>query len=258
MMLFLFGLPCGMLAGLTGIAAGVVAQPLLRFLLGLRGSRLVGSALAVTFFAALSAVLSYSQHRFIDWGYAVYFVIGQTVGAVVAQRFVKRFPQVSGLNWLWASVVVAIGLAMCVQGAGGYQLWRHHLVHLEDGLGEAILYMTVVPVLTGFASGVMRLGGVLTVPAAMYALGAAAPVAQGIAIVVLLIASLPAVLAHGARRDLEPASATWMSLGAIFGGLVGAFYAVSPGLTWAHLTLIYGIALMLIGLSLLWRTPDAG
>lgn len=256
MLLFLFGLPCGLLAGLTGMAAGVAAGPLARFLLGLKAGRANGAALTVTFFAALSAILSYSQHGFIVWTYVVVLVIGQAAGALLAQKLVTRYPRLLTQNWLWATLVVAIGLVMCAQGAGTWHL-HFSLLPSSSGLPAIILTVSGLAVLIGLASGVMGLGGVFTVPAVLLLGGPAQQVAQGIAIGVLLIASLPGVLAHGARRDLEPASATWMSLGAIFGGLVGAFYAVSPGLTAGHLMLIYGVLLTVLGLSILWRSPDS-
>ena len=256
MLLFLFGLPCGLLAGLTGLAAGVVAGPLARFLLGLKANRLSGVTLTVTFFAALSAILSYSQHGFIVWAYVLVLVIGQAAGALLAQKLVTRCPKLLAQNWLWAALVVAIGLALCAHGVG---VWHFQFTLLpgHSGLAALVVTLTCLAVLIGLASGVMGLGGVFTVPALLLVGGLSQQAAQGIAIAVLLIASLPGVLAHGARRDLEPASATWMSLGAIFGGLVGAFYAVSPGLTAGNLTVIYGVVLTVLGLSILWRNPDS-
>lgn len=260
MLLVLFGLPCGLVAGLTGIGASVVVQPLLRFLLGLRDVRLIGTTLAVTFFAALSAVLAYAQHGYVRWVLAVVLVLGQTIGAIWGQRLLASRPALARAQWLWAAIVVAVGLAMCWDGLRGAP--GAHGRAFAFGLPVASSHRLVVglglAMLVGVLSRVMGLGAVLILPAAIYGLGLTPQAAQGTAIVALVLASLPGLLARAGRGEVEPQASTWMSVGAILGGLVGAFYAVSPGLTAAHLTLIDGIVITLLGASLLWRTEAAG
>ena len=53
----------------------------------------------------------------------------------------------------------------------------------------------------GLVSRVFGLGGVFIVPAAIYGLGLPPHTAQGTALVVLALASLPGVLAHARRGD---------------------------------------------------------
>jgi len=250
--LFVVGLPCGILTGLTGMGASVVVQPLLRYLLGLRAPRLAATALVITSVAALGALVSYAQHGQVQWLLAVLVLAGQTVGALLGQRAVLRAPSLLRLRWLWALLVVALGLAMCYYA-------RHMGLHTHfgallplPGLGFAGAAL-IAAVLAGILSAWTGLGGALIVPVLLFAADLSPLAAQGTAIVTLLLASLPGALVHGARREAEPQAGTWMSLGAVIGGLVGAYFAVSGALTAPQLVFVYGALLSLLGLSLLRR-----
>jgi uncharacterized membrane protein YfcA len=102
---------------------------------------------------------------------------------------------------------------------------------------------------------VAEVGGVLVVPAAEYLLHLPPLVAQGTALVVLMLAALPGLAIYASRRDVEVQSASWMSFGALIGGLIGAYYAVHmrPVL----LVAIFGIALIVLGFSIFFRKPPA-
>ncbi len=251
-MLFVVGLPCGLLTGLTGMGASVIVQPLLRYLLGLRAPRLAATALVITSVAALSGALSYVQQGQVNWLLAVLVLAGQTVGALLGQRAALSAPDLVRLRWLWALLVVALGLAMCYYG-------RH--------LGVEIVSLAAFPklplsflgfafgaaVLAGVLSAWTGLGGALIVPVLLFAADLSPLAAQATAIATLLLASLPGALVHGLRHEVEPQAGTWMGLGAVFGGLVGAFYAVSHALSSAQLVFVYGAILALLGVSLLRR-----
>lgn len=250
------GLPCGILTGLTGIGASVVAQPLLRYLLGLRAPRLAATALVVTGLAALGATLSYAQHGHVAWLLAGLVLVGQTGGALLGGRLLLRVPRLLDLRPLWAVLVVVLGLAMCWQA-------RHMGLHAsslalftlaQSGRWGAALAASVIAGVLGAWTG---LGGALIVPVLLFAAGLPPLAAQGTAIVTLLLASVPGGLVHSAGRTVEPRAGAWMGAGAMLGGLVGAFYAVSHALTAPQLVFIYGALLLGLGASLLRRTGDA-
>lgn len=258
MLLFFCGVPCGAFTGLTGMGTSVLVQPLLRYLLALKGTRAGATALVVTFFAAFTGILSYAQHNDIRGGTAVMLAVGQLLGAAWGQRLTAAVPRLARWNLAWAVLVILIGLTMCAHALGfaskGLPGQDWSLVSLPvTGLwyGVGVLVTSVV---VGLASRVISLGGVLLVPAELYILHFTPQAAQGTALLVLAFASLPSVLIHVQRRDLEPQSATWMSVGGVFGALLGAFCAVRV-LSAEWLVLIYGVVLTLTGLSLLWRRP---
>lgn len=251
MILFLFGLPLGVLSGLTAVAGSVFAVPAVRSLLGLRPARAVGVGLAVTFFAALASILSYAQHGFVFAWLALLLAVFQVLGAAWGERLAARLPALDRLPWLWGTVIVLGALAMLAQGLGllgPHAPWRAGFAHPAWFYPAAAL----VAVLVGLISRVLGLGGVLMVPAAIYALGMPPHAAQGTALVVLALASLPGMLIHARRGDVEVHAATWLSAGAVFGGLSGALWAVTS-LTDRSAVVLFGAVLLVSGLMVLWR-----
>lgn len=251
LILFLFGLPLGMLTGLTAIAGSVFAVPVVRSLLGLRPSRAVGVGLAVTFFAALASLVSYGQHGFILVGLAVLLAFFQIVGAAWGERLAVRLPGLDKLPWLWGTLVTAAGLAMAAHGLrllGVAPMWA---IGFHS---HAWFYplAAVLAVAVGLISRVIGLGGVLMVPAAIYGLGLPPHIAQGTVLVVLALAGLPGMLIHARRGDVEPQAATWLSAGAVFGGLSGALWAVTT-LTDHGALILFGAIMVVLGLMMLWR-----
>ena len=255
LILFLYGLPLGMLTGLTAIAGSVFAVPAARSLLGLRPARAVGTGLAVTFFAAFASLLSYAQHHYVYFGLALLMTVFQVVGAAWGERVATRFPGLERLGWLWGTLVAVGGVAMLAQGMG---YWHAPVPRFGTGLGGAIFYAVaaLLAALVGLGSRVIGIGGVLLVPAVIYGLGLTPHAAQGTALVVLALAGLPGMLIHARRGDVEPQGATWLSVGAVFGALSGALWAV--GLPDRILLLLFGLMAALLGVLRLWRreTPS--
>jgi len=249
--LFLFGLPLGVLSGLTATASSVFAVPAVRSLLGLRPTRAVGVGLAVTFFAALASILSYAQHGYVFAWLALLLAVFQVVGAACGERLVARLPALDRLPWVWGTMIVLGGLAMLAQGLGflgPHAPWHAGFTHHLWFYPAAALLAAAV----GIISRVLGLGGVLMVPAAIYGLGMPPQAAQGTTLVVLVLASLPVMLIYVRRGDVEPQSATWLSAGAAFGGLAGALWAVTS-LTDRSAVVLFGSVLLVAGLIILWR-----
>ena len=252
LLLFLFGLPLGLLTGLTGTAASVFAVPGVRSLLGLHPARAIGTSLVVTFFAALASVLSFAQHDFLRGWLALALLVGLSVGKVLGQR-VGRVPP---LNWLWGTLLAAAGLAMIAQGLGFLpSIVGHSLLTIVAP--HTFLFLVVALLLTlvlGAISHWMGLGAELLVPLEIYALGQSPHLAIGTAILVLVLASLPGVLLLLSRRQIEPQSATWLSFGGLLGGLAGAAWAVSLSNTF--LVVLFGLLLAVLGVLRLWRREE--
>ena len=250
--LFLFGIPLGLLPGLTGVSGSVFGVPAVRKLLGLRPARAVGVGLAIAFFAAAAAILSYAQNSEVLWGLALLLFVFQTLGALLAERLLQSQPRLERLSLLWGGLVIGGGLVMLAHGTGHLHLSIPNAMHTAAWYGLA----AVVAVAVGLGSRILGLGGVFLIPAAIYALGLSPHTAQGTALVVLALASLPSLLAHARRGDVETQSATWLSGGAILGALTGALLAVTR-LTDAELLTLFGLVLCVLGVQVLSRTEIA-
>ena len=225
--LFLFGLPAGVLTGLTAIGSSVVLAPGVRWLLGLRPARTGATALAATGFAAFAGLLSYGLHGHVRWGLALLLTFAQVVGAGWGARLVARAPVLLRLHLLWAVLTTAAGLALAAQGRQVLhgQPWTGPLFGLSPHGFGYFCWAFVVAALVGVVSRVVELGGVLLVPAEIYLLHLPPHLAQGTALVVLLLAALPGILIYARRGDLEPQATVWLSVGGVFGALAGAFWA---------------------------------
>ena len=253
--LFLIGVPLGLLTGLTAISGSVFGVPAVRKLLGLRPARAVGVGLTLAFYAAVAGILSYAQHSDILFWLALLLFVFQTLGALIAERLLRTQPRLERLTTVWGSLVIAGGVVMLAHGFGF--LHKPHLPfaitsHRIEFYGLAALLAAAV----GLVSRVFGLGGVLIVPAAIYGLGLTPHVAQGTALVVLAVASLPGVLAYARRGDWESQSATWLSAGAALGAMTGALVAVTD-LTDAALLVLFGTVLAVLGMQMLWRKGTA-
>ena len=249
--LFLVGVPLGLLTGLTAISGSVFGVPAVRKLLGLRPARAVGVGLTLAFFAAVAGILSYAQHGDVLWRLVPALLVFQTLGALLAERLLQAQPRLERLPTLWGSLVIVGGLAMAAHGFGF--LPGPHLPHAITSRGiEFYALASILALAVGLISRVFGLGGVFLVPAAIYGLGLTPHAAQGTALVVLAIASLPGVLAYARRGDWEAQSATWLSAGAVLGALTGALFAVTK-LTDAALLIIFGLVLIVLGVQILWR-----
>jgi uncharacterized membrane protein YfcA len=255
--LFLVGLPCGVFTGLTGIGTSVLILPLLAYLLALRGAKAGGTALAVTFCAALTGMLSYGLHHDVRWGLAVVMTVGQVIGAIYGQRLGERFPSLSTPNLVWPILVILAGLAMSATAVGWPKpgVPGHDWALLPFLPTHGLLYWAaafVLAFLVGLVSRVMAFGGVLLVPVEIYALHLTPQAAEGTALFVLLLASLPGMLIQARKGEIASQSATWISVGAIFGALTGAYYAAAV-FSSLLLVLILGVVLIGLGLGMLWR-----
>jgi uncharacterized membrane protein YfcA len=255
-LLFLCGLPCGVFTGLTGIGTSVLLMPLLGFLLGMRGSRASGVTLAVTFFAALTGMLSYGLHHEVNAVLAVLLAVGQFVGAICGQRIAIRWPVLARPNIGWTLLIILIGLGMMANALG----WPHAglpatgaFSHPSIGArwlfwGEALATALIV----GLVSRIIAFGAILLVPAEIYLLHLPIQAAAGTALLVLLLASLPGMLIHARQGEVDPRAGTWISAGAVLGTLIGAYYG-AVRVPSAMTLLVYGVVMIAVGLGMLWR-----
>jgi uncharacterized membrane protein YfcA len=250
LILALVGVPCGVLTGLTGIGNSVVLLPLLRWLIALKGQPLSGTTLTIMFFSAMTGLLAFGQNHDVLWLMGVALIVGYIPGAILGSRFIPPGKTGANLRPLWAVLTIGLGFFMVAHG-----------FHL--GPGERIVFggprnlsglslygvTFLVGLVVGLISRIADLGGTLMVPALIYLLREPARAAEGTALFVLLIASLPGALRYGAVRQLDSRATIWVSFGAVIGALLGSREAILLRAETA-LIFLYGIALVLIGLGM--------
>jgi uncharacterized membrane protein YfcA len=249
LILTVVGIPCGFLTGVSGIGSSSLVGTLVRYLLGLRDSRANGAALLTTVAATLGCLIAYTQHHAAPWLLAIIVTVGQIFGAAFGQRYKSQSSSVVFLRPVLAVLVTGLGIVMMVTRA-------HYTPLLKITGLELYPCGLVVGVVIGLISGILDIGGVLTVPAALYLLGLPVLVCQGLSILILLVASsLPAVV-YFTSSAIEARSASWLPFGAIFGALMGAYYATSR-FSPSFLIDFDGLAIALFGLYHLFNRPKA-
>jgi hypothetical protein len=254
--LAIFGFPTGVVTGMTGMGNSVFLLPLQRWLLGLKGHALSGTTLVIMTFTALSSLLAYIQYGAVHWLLGIVFDIGSILGVVAGTRIAAHSgARLSKLRPFWALLAVAIGTVMLMQGYHVRQvahLWLAMPIHHPNDLAAGLLS----GVLVGLVGRISDLGGVLSVPCLIYFVRLSPIDAQGTALFCVLLASLPTAIIYSTRNAVEPTSSVGMSVGAVFGGLIGSRAACSGMLSPNALLSVYGIVLVAIGLSVVPRKAE--
>ncbi len=248
------GVPCGLLTGLTGMTNSFIVVPLLGWLVGIKDSRLIGSALAVTTFSALTGILAYTQMSAIDLGKTIAIAFGFLIGAAWGQRAGADKPKASQVGRATGAALGAViaGL-MLAEGFG--RLHMHPLLY-DAFRPSAIGYVSaiILGVVTGFFGRVLDLAGLLIVPGLYFVAGSSMLAAQGSAVAILLLNSIPAAMAYARNGVSDPRSSVWVSFGALFGALAGSQAAAMRHHD-REMLVVYGVVmLVMLGIRLL-STP---
>lgn len=219
--LIVVGVPCGVLTGLTGMTNSYIVTPLLNWLAGVKSVRLIGSTLAVSSFSALTGILAYAQLNCVEPGMTIGVALGFLAGAAYAQRAGAGRPGGAALGRaIGSGAATALALLMILNAHG---LIRFHVLagaafHSPWWFASAIILGAVA----GIAGRVLDLAGFLIAPGMYYIAGSSMIAAQGSAVAILLVNSIPATFAYARRGFTEPRTAVWVSVGALFGALGGS------------------------------------
>jgi len=240
------GLILGAVMGMLGGGGGVLAVPLLVFVLDLPVDEATTLSLAVVLVAAVAALVPHTRAGTVRWRQGLVFGAVGAAGAIAGSLASSRVPERLLLAG-FALLVLAAGVAM-LRGAGAGQ---RPTVDQDDpdwrpSWGRIALMATLVGLATGFF-GVG--GGFLVVPALILALRMPMHEAAATGLVVIMI---NAVVSLGTRAA-DNAAVDWTLLGglagaAAVGGVLGALLARGiPGIVLRRLfgALMLGVATFL-------------
>jgi uncharacterized membrane protein YfcA len=249
---------------MTGVGIGVLLLPMVGYLLGKRSLRHPGTVEVVSLVASLAGLVAYTQNGYIAWLLALILLTSQIIGAAAAQRAGLTARARPGALKLGAVVSIALGL-LIVAASRHHFAWLSAHAHLavDSRFYSMLRRPSFYPqaALVGFIAGVISeafdLGGLLLPMAVTFGLGLPPQWAQGtsLAAMVPLYALMIPLRAQGGL--IEPQPASWISLGALFGALLGGQWAANA--LSGHDLLIASAALYcLVGIiRFLQTTPKA-
>lgn len=269
------GIFVGTYGTLVGLGGGFLLVPAF-LLLGFDPKTAAGTSLAVVCANGFSGTLSYLRQRRVDVPTAVLFAVagipGAWLGALIDQWIPERlFFGVFGALLAWAGIKL---LAPQGQSAGDLEAGRrraeeprpnvgpeHRPGYIDrdfvDAMGERHIYRyhaasgTAVAVTAGFIASALGIGGGLVqVPAMVYAFGFPTHIAIATSQMTIAVTALVGTVSHARFGDVRWPIAILVGLGAIVGAQIGS--RIAKRVSAAPLMRLLAIAVILTAAKLLW------
>jgi uncharacterized membrane protein YfcA len=247
MLTLFWGIAIGLVLGLLGGGGGMVAIPVLIYILHYPFRVAVGSSLALVLFGAIPAILLYWRKRQIDFSAALIMGVGGALGSTLGSRLSAFVPR-EALLWLLIVLMVLSAWNMLNPKST-----------VDNGTlpsppsGRNPWKLVLAGFLVGILTGLVGVGGgFLLVPVLMFLGGFNPRVAIATS---LLVIGVNAVFGTAGYLSIIPRSEPdflWLVLGCVLGSIAG--FLISFRVSESHLK--KGFGLLLIGLiSLLALFP---
>jgi uncharacterized membrane protein YfcA len=209
-----FSLAVGAVLGLLGGGGGILAVPLLVYIVGV-GARpaIAMSLLLVGATSALGALLA-ARAKLVQWRLGALFGAGSMVGAFAGGRFAAFIPESVLLGGL-ATVMLATALAML----------RARPLTPRVARDAALVRVLPVGALVGLVSGVVGAGGgFLIVPALTMLAGMALRQAIGTSLFIIALQSFAGFAGHIGHVTLDARLVAFMTAAAMIGVYAGSAF----------------------------------
>lgn len=242
--LLVIGLTAGVLGGLLGIGGGVFIVPALVFFLAFSQHRAQGTSLAIVLALSLSSVIAYSYYQSVNLLVAGEIAIGGVLGAMIGGTIVAKIKN-KQLRRLFSLFMVAAAIKMIYDGCMGHT-GHAGAVALVSGLSlSGALLGLGTGLLAGFLSSLLGVGGgIVMVPMITMFLGFSQQQAQGISLAAMMPIAFTGMLKHHKLGNVEFKVATWVTLGAVVGAVIGS--KLAHILNGGTLKLAFGIFLIVM------------
>jgi len=225
LLLFSAGAGVGFLSGLLGIGGGIVMFPLLMYLppaLGLEPldvKSITGLTMAQGFFASLSAMLFYNQHRLVNRPLVLSLGLSLALSSLAGSLLSSR---VSDSSILFIFGILAVIAAVMMFLPRSYARDES----TEDGVSFNRGLAVLIGILLGFFLGLLGQGGAfIIIPVLLYILRIPLRVAVGSMLAIGVFSATAGMVGKAVTGQVPYLMALVMLLGAIpfarLGGVVG-------------------------------------
>lgn len=249
--LSLVGLLAGVMSGMFGIGGGVVIVPLLVTVGGMGLKEANGSSLAALLLpVGILAVIAYMKEGLINLKAGIFIALGLASGVAVGALLALDLP-VETLKRLYGIFLIFVSYKFLVNTKFWNKSTPSHPVIKKEKIGKYWQFL-----LLGLAAGVMSGlfgigGGVVIVPILCTLFHFEQKRAAGTSLAALLLpVGLPGVLLYNQAGELSLIHALPVAIGLLVGALGGAKLAI--GLNSALVKRLYGLFLLIIGITFIW------
>lgn len=216
----LTGLTASTLGSLVGAGGGVVLTPLLTATAGLRQQEAHGTSLCVVAATAVISAARYGLSAAADPSAAVALAAAALFTAPVGARASARTDAGRLKRFFGAFLIAVSGLIPALPYISGGDIELHGVVRAGVLLGLGAV--------TGFLSGLLGIGGgTINVPALGVLAGFPQALAQGTAMLAMILPSLRGAFAHIRLKHVAVNMLPGLFVGAITGGFLGSSVALS-------------------------------
>lgn len=240
------GIAVGIVVGLLGAGGGILAIPILVYLLHQEPHEAAASSLVIVGLTALVSLVPRARSGSVPWRDALTFGAFAVLGSIAGSRLSFLVPP-DVLMALFGVLTGVVALAMFVQARGQYRNERLPDAPAPADRTPSLLGTIAVGLTTGLMTGFFGVGGgFITVP--LLVLGLRMPIKRAsiVSLVAMVLASAAGLLARaGSDLAVDWFLTVLFTVGSILGGLVGG--RLNDRARPATLTLVF--AVLLLGVS---------
>lgn len=243
----LVGIAVGIVLGALGAGGGILAVPILVYILHQEPHVAAASSLVIVGVTALTSLPHHARKKNVQWRQGLLFGALSVVGAFAGSRLsVLVPPQV--LMTLFAGLLAAVSVAMLVRGLRARAAEKSPDAAPAPEGNRPIRWgwVAVTATLTGFLTGFFGVGGgFIVVPMLVFALGLGIRAASGTSLVVMIVVASASLLSRiGTPVTIDWPLTLMFTLGSALGGMAGG--PLSSRAKPSTLTLIFAALLAVV------------
>ena len=219
--LVLLGAVAGVLGGMLGIGGGTVIVPALIIICAMPHKIAQGTSLMCAALIAISGLLPYTIHEYINYLYGIIISIGAVIGALVGSHIMKR-THTKILKNIFVVLLIYVSANMIYSGLKGTDM---NLFAVYDLSQHVILMYSLlfgIGILAGTLSGLLGIGGGMVMVPCMLAIGIGQKMAQGISLFCMIPTAVTGVIAQRKAGNVDFKSGAIVGTSSVLFSIIGA------------------------------------
>jgi uncharacterized protein len=263
-----FGFLVGIYGTMIGAGGGFIIVPVLLLVFNYSGQQAAGTSLAVVFFNAVAGSFAYMRQKRIDYRTGLMFAAATVPGALIGTYFSQYLTSVA-FSVTFGIVLLGVSLFIFFRPVpkpsdvsdepSSTTRTRGYVTrHLVDAFNHEHIWSFNMPAgialsfVVGFMSSILGIGGgIIHVPAMVFAFSFPAHIATATSHFILAITAFTGSISHLWYGDVVIATALPMAFGVIFGARIGAVLSRRVQSQW--IVRLLAVALSLVGARLILK-----